>query len=508
VSGAANKKMTRPSVFSRPVGYYSLFGLFALGACTSVLGIEDLHEGSRPGSGGDGNDAGTGNDAGKNNAAGKSNGGGNTAMGGAANASGAGNPSAGVGNEAGAAGALNPGGSTVKGHVIDFWGHSVPNIPVQIADTLGSTDEKGDFVFDDVADQYDVSLVFDHPDEDQSDAWVYQDLTRRDPTLQIYTGSAEHSGNTEISFTPTPTLVAGQTIWVAMGGADGNNVYDDISASGLSPYAYWYGPSTTQQTAHGLYWQHDASGLPTSYLAYDSALIALAGTGTAKVSLNLTKKTIDSGNLQGTVTGTGASRTNQVFLSFNSNARIELVNDNGPDAFTYLVPSIAGSSITVAASEGGRYEGWAVAHADGLSASAKPALKIPALVSPLTPAGAATGITSTSKFAFQSPAGNSGPFVVQFYSQADAKTYQTIYVVTAKKQITIPSIIGGGFSLYPGSGYIWTVATHGQFASVDAMASKDGFLDEFSRDERAADGPRTNSGFFTDSVPRGFTTAP
>lgn len=79
---------------------------------------------------------------------------------------------------------------------------------------------------------------------------------------------------------------------------------------------------------------------------------------------------------------------------------------------------------------------------------------------------------------------------------------------TAKQELTIPSVIGGGFSLYPGSVYTWSVATHGQFASVDAMASKDGFLDEFSRDEIAADGPRTNSGFFSESVPRGFTTAP
>ncbi|MEO6600020.1 MAG: hypothetical protein ABIQ16_09130, partial [Polyangiaceae bacterium] len=478
-------------------------------------GIEDLHEGHRPGGGGDGNTAGAGNDAGMNstagmnNTAGKNNTAGSTARGGA---SGSGNPTAGSGNEPGGeggeGGALNPGNSTVHGHVIDFWGHSVPNIPVQLGDTLGSTDEKGEFVFDDVADQYDVSLVFDHPDADQSDAWVYQDLTRRDPTLQIYTGGARRSGSVEITFSPTPTLAAGQTIWVAMAGLDGSNVYDDLSESGLSPYAYWYGPSTTQQTAHGLYWQQDANGLPTGYLAYDSALLALAGTGTSKSSLDLTKKTIDSGNIQGTVTSTGSDRANQVFLRFNSNARITLVDDNGPNTFTYLVPSIAGSSLTVAASEGRDYEGWAVAHEDGLAASAKPALKIPALVSLLTPAGAASGITSTSKFAFQSPTGNGGPFVVQFYSQPEDKTYQTIYVVTAKKQITLPSIIGGGFTLYPGSGYIWSVATHGQFDSVDAMASKDGFLDEFSRDEVAADGPRTNSGFFTDSVPRGFTTAP
>lgn len=519
MSGAEDQKRARSEASPRSWRNWWLLGALALGACTSVLGIEDLHEGPRPGTGGEGNNAGDGDEAGKSNSGGKSNGGGTatggrsggTAIGGGGTGGGV-SPSAGAGDEpsteGGAGGAPNPGGSTVRGQVIDFWGHPVPKIPVQIGDVLGSTDDNGAFVFGDVPDQYDVSLVFDHENVAQSDAWVYQGLTRRDPTLQIYTGSEKRSERIEIAFSPVPTLATGQTIWVSLGGPGGNNVYDDIDASGLNPSAYWYGPSTTQQTAHGLLWQHDANDLPTSYLGYDSSLVNLVETGTAKISLNLSQKTIDSGNIQGTVVATGTPRNNQVFLGFDTNARIELVNDNGPDTFTYLVPSIAGSSVTVAASTGSRYEGWAVAHADGLSAAAKPTLKVPALVSLLTPAGSATGITTASKFAFQSSADNSGPFIVQFYSQPEDKAYQTIYVVTAQKQITIPTIIGGGFSLYHDAGYIWSVATHGQFASVDAMLSKAGFLDEFSRDESTPDGPRASTGFFTDSVPRGFTTAP
>jgi len=59
--------------------------------------------------------------------------------------------------------------------------------------------------------------------------------------------------------------------------------------------------------------------------------------------------------------------------------------------------------------------------------------------------------------------------------------------------------------MYPMGTYDWAVSTHGNYPSVDAMASKDGFLDEFSRDEDTADGPRNTTGEFTDSVPRGFT---
>jgi hypothetical protein len=493
-----------------------LVWLLGLGACTSILGIDDLHQGPRPGSGGDGatagetNDtAGEGNTAGKTSIAGTANNvGGQPAQGGAPGEAGAVGNSGGAGPEGGAPNS----GSTVRGHVIDFWGHKVPNIPVQIGDTLGSTDANGEFVFEGVPASYDVSFVFDHPGfPEQSDAWVYQGLTRRDPTLQMYAGTVERSGTVDINLLPKPTITATQTIWVALGGTDGSTVYDDLSVDGYKgTYAYWYGPATAQQTAHGLIWQQNANGLPTSYLAYDSALVALAETGLAKITLDLSKTTIDSGNVQGTVTANaGGSRANQVYLRFNSNAKMTLVDDSaGPNSFTYLVPSIPNSSLTAAAIEGSQYEGWAIAHADGLAVGAKPALKIPPLVTILTPAGGASGVSAATKFAFQSGTGQTGPFVLQFYSQADDLPYQTIYVVTTKKQVTLPPIIGGGFNLYPNSGYIWSVATHGTFASVDDMAVAGGFLDEFSRDEETADGPRNTTGEFSDSVPRGFTTAP
>jgi hypothetical protein len=523
MSRSVNINVKSPTAARRALRYSSLVWLVGIGACTSVLGIEDLHDGPRPGSGGDGSGA-TDNTGGTSTTAGKSNAGGKTNTGGSSNPGGTDNSSAGIGNEpsggdtgiagigndAGAGGA-GPASSAVHGHVIDFWGHGVPNIPVQIGDTLGSTDDKGDFVFDSVPATYDVSMVYDHPNfPAQSDAWVYQGLTRRDPTLQMYAGAAKRSGNVDINFVPKPTLAANQTIWVDIGGVDGATLYYDIGVDGYQgTYAEWFGPATAQQTAHGLMWQKNAASLPTSYLAYDSTLVALAETGTSKVTLDLTKSTIDTGTIQGTVTPSGAgSRENEVFLRFTSNATIQLVDDNGPSSFSYVVPSIPNSNLTVAAEQGSQYEGWAVAHADGLAPGAKPVLKVPGLVTLLSPAGAATNITEATKFTFQSPAGNTGPFVVEFYSQDDVKAYQTIYVVTSQKQITIPPIIGGGFSMYPGGEYIWGVATHGNYASVDALASKEGFLDEFSRDEDTADGPRKVTGEFTDSVPRGFTLKP
>lgn len=497
----------------------SVLWLLGLGACTSILGIDDLHDGPRPSSGGETTSGATSNgDAGEDNAG---NVGGKASTAGTANNVGgvaAGDAGAAGAGEvvtpggAGQGGAPDPGDPTVRGRVIDFWGHPVPSIPVQIGDVLGNTDSDGEFVFEDVPATYDVSFVFDHPGfPAQSDAWVYQGLTRRDPTLQMYSGATERSGDVDIILAPEPTVLDTQTIWVAVGGPDGATVFDRVPAAGdTGLYADWSGPATAQQTAHGLLWQTNAAGLPTSYLAYDSALVSLGISGTTKISLDLSGADIDAANVSGTVTDNAAgSRRNQVYLRFNSNATIALVDDDaGTNSFSYVAPSIPNSTLTVAAIEGSSYDGFAVAHANGLATGAKPALKIPPIVTPLTPAGGATKVSATTKFSFQSATAQTGPFVLNFYSQADGLPYQTIYIVTAKKQLTLPSIIGGGFSLYPNSEYLWSVATHGTFDSVDALASEGGFLDEFSRDEETPAGPRNVSGEFSDSELRRFTTAP
>ena len=57
-----------------------LLGVLWLGACTSVLGIEDLHEGPRPGAGGEDSTAGTTSAAGKTNSGGKTGNGGSPAI--------------------------------------------------------------------------------------------------------------------------------------------------------------------------------------------------------------------------------------------------------------------------------------------------------------------------------------------------------------------------------------------------------------------------------------------
>jgi hypothetical protein len=494
----------------------------ALGACASVLGIEDLSSGPAP--------DGAGNNGTGNNGTGNSSSGGNSGGGGKSNPPGGGSDSeagegpvvnGGNGNQAGginvpiAGDGNTPTDPTVRGKLIDFWGHVLPNVAIQIGETLTSSDENGEFVFEDVPATYDVSfhVTFIQYNQTRSFGWVFQGLTRRDPTLQVSQGLPLRDGNILVTPDNVTAVAANETISVAIGGDDGNWNIGNVGATGVQTSASWEGGDTTSATAHGLYFQFDEdTDFPTSYLAHDSSLVSLEDSSEqAQITLNLTPGTLAAGNLQGKVEeASGTERENSVFLRFDSGATIPLLSHSGAeDLFTYLVPTIPNSSITVAASEGDAYYGfYAVAHANGLAASSEDLeLVIPTPASLTSPADQLTGVDETTTFAFQSAAANPGPFVVQFENVDTTGLYQTLYVVTAEKQLTIPEVLDGGFALQKNKIFEWRVATHGSFGSVDEMAGSTGYLDPFAVEAEPV-GPNLEDGQYTISAARYFTSAP
>jgi hypothetical protein len=513
---------------SRLLPWASLGALLA--ACNGILGIEDLYEGERPGVGGTSDDGGTVNPPGGDGSGGTVNPTGGDGSGGVVTPQG-GDGSGGVvtpqgGDGSGGAvtpqggdgggGSPEPVGGSVTGHVIDFWGHPVPSLQVQIGSTRVSTDESGAFTVPDVPTEYDVSMVYTDAVWRQAVAWAYLGLTRRDPTLQINIGAQRRDGSLDVVFSPKPTLGAGKRIDVALSSGHGADVYENLSVNGTTAESpTWYGPATVAATGHGLLWQRDSQGLPSGYLGYGSAPVQLDEDSDSTLTLDLSAASIQSGKIAGAITPAGvASRRNWLFLRFDSDATLELVaQTNAEDDFSFLAPAIGGSSLTVAASEGYFSEQYAVAHADNLAPGAQVELTIPAPMVQQSPAEGTTAVTSTTRFSFSGA--EAGPYVVAFYSQASddpnppATLKQIIYVVTAKKQLTLPPFLGGDFTLYPNRRYLWVVTTHGPRASMDELAAEGGYLDAFSWDERTPKGPRRGqAGSFTDSGPRGFRTAP
>jgi hypothetical protein len=432
----------------------------ALAACTSVLGIEDLHEGPRPGGGGTDTDAGSGN------------------------ATGAGGSASGGSSADGGAGPTDPIDGPVHGTVIDFWGRALGNITVQIGAQQVVTDKDGKFSTDSVPGEYDASLKLARESGGKVYGWVYQGLTRRDPTLQVFQGREDRSTSGTVLVTAEDALGTNDTVSAAWGTPDGSTEKHDmtVGAPGNDFMPDWQGSSTNSGAAHALLWTvNAASSLPSAYRSYDTKLIALAQGTPADMTFTLKTMSITTDNVTGSVTPAGAGdRTNAVFVRFESGASLTLVS-HAPttDAFTYLVPKLTDASISVAASEEDSNDGFSVVHRDGLSPGEPVGtLQIPAPPITLGPTGtAADAVDDATPFTFKGSPDSAGAYVI--HVEAD-QFYQSLFIVTAKTTFTLPKVLDGAYQLTSGRLYRWWVETHGSYETVDQMAKAGGFADAYA----------------------------
>ena len=507
--------------------YSALVTLVGLGACTSVLDIQDLHDGPRPDagtssgatsstSGGTKNNGGADNNGG-NGTSGSSNtdaGSGNQPNGGT-NSGGNGATSAmgGVPSDAGAGGEPVNTDPTVHGTLIDFWGHPLSNVIITIAGQQWPTDKDGKFTAENVPAEYDATLSVD-PRGNQPYAWAFIGLTRRDPTLQIYQAS-EDSGTTGYVKVTSPALIANDTISASLGtmhGTDEKKMLATNDANGNYFDAEWQGPTSIMGTMHGLLWNNDGmTGLPKSYKGYYSKLITPLAQGTPlDVTLNLAAQNIAEAAIAGTVQPYGSDeRTNAMFVRFDTGASIQVVQQTpGTNTFSYNAPTLPKSSTTIAASEGGTdfFLAFSIVHKDGLSpGAAAGTLKIPGPATPVSPPKGAM-VDDTTQFSFSGSTDSKGAFVVFIDS---ASVYDSLHIVTSKKKFTLPDV--PGFSWRAGADYRWRIETHGDFATVDQMAGPNGFADEFTGPTQFSDytapqpGAHQGDGSFTMSAMAFFT---
>jgi hypothetical protein len=487
-------------------------------ACSTILGIEDIHGDPKPGTG-DGGDGNGGTGSGTSGTSGAS---GSVGSGGTSGASG----STGIGGTSGDAGSggegdMGGGGTggvpdrTVRGKIVTTWMQPVPNTTVMIGDAQADTDANGEFEIPDVADEYDAKFVLNYDvfGNVRTYGWVYLGLTRRDPTLQVYNGLAARSGNIGIDPNDlTGTAFDNRTLAVALGGPDGASTYSVPLPNGYAQTsAGWQGPSTTQVAAHALLFEHDADDVPTAYRSFDEILTVLSESQQANMVFSVEDKTVPGGTIAGSVTSaSSSSRTNYVFVRFQSNASMELIEHYGSslnvDSFSYFVPTIAGASIEIGALEGDWSFGpAAIAHRDRLAAGQTDVeLTIPSPPQQVAPADQITGVNDATLFSWTSTAQT---FVWNAENVEPTSPYGGMYVVTSEKRLTIPSF-PNGFTLIPGDLYNWRVETHGDAASVDELADADGFADSWAPYAYAPESPKRGDGTYTISGGRLFTTAP
>jgi hypothetical protein len=529
-------------------GPRAVIPLVALGvACQSLLGIEDVNPGSggkagstSAGSGGasatggkggtggttggtagkgtggatggaTGGDAGTGT-GGKGGAMTGGTGGATGGSGGDSGEGGSGNETsssgkgggAGKGGSAGTAGTGGmPGDPTVRGTVINQLQHPVPGVPVWIGTETVTTDEDGEFEFEDVPETYDVEMVVTYPryGGQAVAGWVFDDLTRRDPTLQIYGGVALRSGN--FTFTSTNPPANTSTAIIALGSEYGS--YSREGAGAVQSSFSWMGPAMITATAHGLVWEETAN-VPTSYSSYhiSGTPFVFTDSSTGPWNLDFAPNTVNTDTISGTVTSpTTSERSNAAYVQFTTGAVIKLADLSGSAAmanYSFLVPTLPSATITVVAREGDSYYGAAaVAHRSNVtSGQTTPPLAIP---TPPTISGPASGSTINANTMFTW----SGPQAVSVWHAESVSFYESIYVVTTKKSIPMP-VFQNAFALRAGDDAFFRIEAHGGIADMDDATGPNGYIDSFGPFADDPDGPRRDAGTYAISQGSTFWT--
>jgi hypothetical protein len=435
--------------------------------------------------------------------------------------SGAGGASGGAISTGGAgagAGGATQNGSTVTGRVIDFRGHELSGVAVEIAGKQVTTDNSGAFTVSDVPAVYDASLIVHFLNVvTQTHAYFYQGLKRRDPTLQVYQGLSAQSQTLDATFSGTDQSATGtRTITLSLAGPDGSFELRDAPKPTLSRAIPWVGPAATQEHAHALVWQNNATtGLPEGYYAYATSPIMLSSATTTHVALGLSllPSTIASSPITGTVTPAGFSdRTDSVSVRFSSGATMRLVSTTPTsNTFSYLVPALPGTdaTITFAAGEGcsPSSTGCGIVHKSGLSGGGAPlSVQIPSPVTNLTLAPA-TAVDQNTVFSWMPGTGSGGPFVSMLINGASGN--DRLYVISNEHSFKLPTVVNGTYSLVHGESYRWQIETHGNPASMDDMAGPAGFIDAFSTNHSDFSplGQRTGDGAYTLSSAKFFTVA-
>jgi hypothetical protein len=77
--------------------------------------------------------------------------------------------------------------------------------------------------------------------------------------------------------------------------------------------------------------------------------------------------------------------------------------------------------------------------------------------------------------------------------------YESIYVVTARNSIPMPTF-PNGFALRSADDAYFRVEAHGDVPTVDELAGSDGFVDSFGPWGEEPDGPRRDAGTFAISA--------
>lgn len=408
---------------------------------------------------------------------------------------------------------------TVQGRVVDFI-DAVPNADVLVDGKTTTTAADGTFSVTGVHRPYDITLSF----QGNSDVWVYEGLTRSDPTVQIFGPGSSHQASITASI-GTTAYQSNEVGAVFPGGSA-----FAYGGAGSSPGSSTIGPDTVgwgstdplHTTLYGIRAIVDGSGNPTSYTGYGSLAVTLHD-GDTLTGLNVPTSAVSTGALSGSLTApSGYTLSHGVAVvrfgtaSAGALVGLPLANTTPLGTFSNTMMPIAadiGHGLAAAATDGvGDFSGaWGRVTVPNASAN----LTLPAAAMPTAPASGATNVAPGTAFSWSTL--TDSVYVVSIYPQGTPGTH--LYIVTSDTSATLPDLSGINRALPTSANYGFTVQTTGPFASMDAAAAPAGMMaiyvdfDILFSGGGGGSGPvgvagPSAPGWYTGSTESTFTTAP
>jgi hypothetical protein len=399
---------------------------------------------------------------------------------------------------------------TVSGRVVDFFRRPLPNIPVTIAGATVATDAQGQFSITGVSAPYSASLTVSSQRNNTPAhyGYVFEDLTRADPTLQVYAGTPERGTTLTIAIQNADFAEPTREALFAFASPDGAITAGLGSAQTMLVSPSWSGPATITGSAHALLVLRAgtlSSDPPSAYEAHQATTLAMSDSVPATTGFDLSAQAIPVANLSGSVSGGNpAERSNLVSLRFADGVVLPLIDESEQTAgFSYVVPVLPGASLSVAAANGFTAP-FSVAHRENVApGQTGVALAVPNPVTLGSPPRGAV-VSEATPFVWSPVAQTASTFV---WHLEFVDTFTGMYIITNRTTVTLPEF-ADGLSVPPDTAVFWSVETHGDLPSVDAMTGPAGFLDPFALRADFPRGPSTADGYFTESERRELTVEP
>jgi len=389
----------------------------------------------------------------------------------------------------------------IRGRVIDFFRRPVAGARVAVGDMSADTDAEGAFRLPAADATY--SLRIDGPD---TETWVYQGLSRRDPTVQIFRGTRRRAAAVSIRAIDIPRAIQAQdsvAVAVALTGRDVSWRRHEIPIPNAELDINWRGPAQITGTAHAFLWQRGADRYnPAAFLAHAEQPVTLGGAPAALRFDLAPGPPLPTRTLPCTVTGGPALI--RWWLQLADGATVPFGMTLETEQASLLVPKLSGATILVSAHAGihggPNMTPFKLAHAE-TSATGGDAVALALPTAPRLdgPAAGATSVTGSTRLRWWSAAPN-----VSVLHLRPKDEGARLFVMTAATSLPLDAV---GSMLTPGETYVWSVETHEPFASVDDLCrAPGGFLDRFSGDGDP-NGPAGSGHSYARSEQRWFTWA-